>query len=156
MIPNIAGSMAESPVLIGGLVDLFGKVHGGSFSEQQIQVVLLTDAVANASAWAVAFHSALSLQQGVAASEVEAIRAGQLPADATLAALSGLARALIETRGHLASSDIERFLQGGFSKAQLLEVIAIVAASTITNYTATITRPPLEAAFTSQRWSASA
>ena len=45
MIPNIAGAMATSPVLINSLVGLFGNVHGGSFTEAQVQTVLLTDAV---------------------------------------------------------------------------------------------------------------
>lgn len=46
-IPNIAGAMSTSPVLIGSLVGLFQKVHGGSFSEAEIQVLLLTNAVTN-------------------------------------------------------------------------------------------------------------
>ena len=34
MIPNIAGAMATSPILIGSLVALFQKVHGeGSFTQ---------------------------------------------------------------------------------------------------------------------------
>jgi hypothetical protein len=37
MIPNVAGTMATSPVLIDSLVALFRKVHGGSFTEAQIQ-----------------------------------------------------------------------------------------------------------------------
>ena len=49
MIPNIVGAMATSPVLINSLVGLFGNVHGGSFTEAQVQTVLLTDAVTNAS-----------------------------------------------------------------------------------------------------------
>ena len=69
MIPNILGTMATSPMLIDSLVGLFGKVHGGSFSEDQVQVVLLTNAVANESPWPVAFHSALALQAGVAAAD---------------------------------------------------------------------------------------
>ncbi|HTX23287.1 MAG TPA: hypothetical protein VMD03_01415 [Steroidobacteraceae bacterium] len=48
MLPNILGAMATSPVLINGLVGLFGKVHGGSFTEAQVQTVLLIDAVTNA------------------------------------------------------------------------------------------------------------
>jgi alkylhydroperoxidase family enzyme len=153
MIPNVAGAMATSPVLIGSLVGLFGKVHGGSFAENQIQVVLLTNAVANVSPWAVAFHSALALRHGVAAADVDAIRAGQLPKDSQLAALSALARSLIERRGHLSQQDADQFLEAGFGKSCLLEVIAIVAASTITNYTATVTNPPLEEAFTQHTWS---
>jgi hypothetical protein len=45
MIPNLVGAMATSPVLINSLVGLFGNVHGGSFTEAQVQIVLLTDAV---------------------------------------------------------------------------------------------------------------
>src|SRR4029077_2620040 len=77
MIPNIAGAMATSPVLINSLVGLFGKVHGGSFTEAQVQVILLTDAVTNASSWAVAFHTALALKEGIDPSDVLAIREGR-------------------------------------------------------------------------------
>src|SRR5882757_6266189 len=73
-IPNIAGAMSTSPVLIGALVALFQKVHGGSFSEEQIQVLLLTNAVTNACTWAVAFHTALALKEGMDPADVKAIR----------------------------------------------------------------------------------
>src|ERR1700761_5566603 len=73
-IPNIAGTMSTSPVLIDSLVGLFGNVHGGSFSEPQIQILLLTNAVTNGAAWAVAFHSFLALKEGIEAADVEAIR----------------------------------------------------------------------------------
>jgi AhpD family alkylhydroperoxidase len=107
MIPNIAGAMATSPVLINSLVGLFGNVHGGSFTEPQIQTVLLTDAVVNACTWAVAFHTALALKAGLDPADVQAIREGHLPEDRKLAALSALARKMIETRGRVADADIE-------------------------------------------------
>ncbi|MGI4765133.1 MAG: carboxymuconolactone decarboxylase family protein [Janthinobacterium lividum] len=153
-IPNIAGTMATSPVLIGSLVGLFGQVHGGSFAEDQIQVLLLTNAVTNRAAWAVAFHSTLALQQGLTPVDVDAIRSGGLPGEPRLAALSRLARALIETRGGLAPSERDAFLAAGFTPAHLLEVIAVSAASTITNYTANVTNPPLEAQFGDHLWRA--
>ena len=143
-IPNLAGAMALSPVLIKSFVPIFDQVHGGSFTEPQIQAVLLTDAVTNASTWAVALHTALGLKAGLEAVDVEAIRAGRSPSDKKLAALSTLARTLIEKRGRLDDKDIGRFLEAGFSKDLLLEVITIVAASTITNYTGSVTKPPLE------------
>jgi hypothetical protein len=43
-------------------------------------------------------------------------------------------------------------LAAGFGKDHLLEVIAAVAASTITNYTGSITKPPLEAPFQAHAW----
>jgi AhpD family alkylhydroperoxidase len=154
MIPNIAGAMSTSPVLISSLVALFQKVHGGNFSEEQIQVLLLTNAVTNACAWAAAFHTALALKEGVEPADVQAIRERHTPRSPKNAALSMLARTLIEKRGRLDDLDVSRFLQAGFDKAHLLEVIAVVAASTITNYTGNITNPPVEAALEAYAWSA--
>jgi alkylhydroperoxidase family enzyme len=152
MIPNLIGAMATSPVLIDSLVGLFGKVHGGSFTEAQVQTVLLTDAVTNGSTWAVAFHTTLALKEGIDPTDVQAIREGRLPKDGKLAALSGLAKMMIEKRGRLDERDVDRFLAAGFGRDHLLEVIAAVAASTITNYTGSITKPPLESMFEAHAW----
>lgn len=152
MIPNLAGAMATSPVLAEAFIGIFDKVHGGNFNEPQIQTVLLTDAVTNGSAWAVALHTALGLQAGLQPADVDAMRAGRSPKDAKLGALSTLARTLIEKRGQLDEQDIERFLAAGFGKDLLLEAITIVAASTITNYTGNVTNPPLEAHLQQFAW----
>ncbi len=152
IIPNIAGAMAASPVLINSLVGLFGRVHGGSFTEAQIQALLLTNAVTNACTWAVAFHTALALKEGLDPTEVDAIRAGRSPKDSKLGALSTVARTLIEKRGRIDDPDRERFLAAGFGKDHLLEVIAVVAASTITNYTGNVANPPLETPFQAHAW----
>jgi alkylhydroperoxidase family enzyme len=152
MIPNIVGVMATSPVLLNSLVGLFGNVHGGSFTEAQVQIVLLTDAVTNASTWAVAFHTALALKEGIDPADVQAIREGGLPREDKFAALSALARTMIEKRGRLDNQDVDRFIAAGFGKDHALEVIAIVAASTITNYTGSITKTPLDAPFQAHAW----
>jgi alkylhydroperoxidase family enzyme len=152
MIPNIVGAMATSPVLINSLVGLFGNVHGGSFTEAQVQTVLLTDAVTHACTWAVAFHTALALKEGLDPTDVQAVREGRLPKDSKLADLSALARTMIEKRGRLDEEDVDRFVAAGFGKDQALEVIAIVAASTITNYTGNVTKTPLEAPLQAYAW----
>ncbi len=151
-IPNVAGAMAGSPVLLTCLAQLFKNVHDGSFSERQIQVLLLTNAVANAADWAVGFHSFLALGQGVSVSDVDAIRTGKRPSTQGDAALSRLAQALISQRGRLDEEDVRNFLEAGFDQRHLLEVIAVIAASTITNYTVNVTRPPLEPPFDRHTW----
>ncbi len=143
-IPNIAGTMAHSPTLIGGFIGLFTAVHGGRLSEAEIQILLLTNAVTNASAWPVAFHSFLALEAGISTDDVAAIRDGRAPHTPRFAALSNLARTLIDTRGHAEAHVLDMLFDAGFDREQALEVIGVVAASTITNYTATLTRPPLE------------
>ena len=102
--------VASSPVLMKTFAAVFANVHSGSFAEGEIQIVLLTDAVANASAWVVAFHSALALQNHVTDEDVRAIRERRLPSVPKHAALLGLARQLIDTRGHVSAAELKTFL----------------------------------------------
>ena len=152
VLPNIAAVIANSPKLVNSLVGVFQQVHSSSFTEPEIQIVLLTDAVANSSQYAVAFHTALAVQQGVSSEETNAIRNGHAPRDRRFAALSTLAKTLIEKRGHLSEQERGAFLDAGFTTEQILEVIAIVAASTITNYAGSIANPPLEDRFQQFAW----
>jgi AhpD family alkylhydroperoxidase len=151
-VPNLVGAISNSPVLINSLVGLFQKVHGGSFTEAEVQALLLTNAVTNSCAWAVALHTALALKEGLDPADVQAIRERRLPANKRYAALSRLARTLIEQRGHLSNEELTAFIEAGFEPALALEVVAAVAASTITNYAGSITNPPLEAALQEYTW----
>jgi len=152
LIPNLAATMANSPPLVNSFVAAFGQFAGGSFTAAERQILLLSNAVTNSSAWAVAFHSTLALKEGVGAGDVDAVRRGELPADPRLAALSALTRALIDRRGHLDAADAKAFTAAGFDENQLLEVITGVAISTLANYTGNIAPPPLEEPFRAQEW----
>jgi alkylhydroperoxidase family enzyme len=101
--------------------------------------------VINASTCAVAFHTALALKEGI--DGAQAVREDRPPKDSKFAALSALAKTMIEKRGRLNDEDVDRFLAAGFGKDHLLEVIAAVAASTITNYTGSIAKPSLDRRF---------
>lgn len=152
VLPNLPAVIANSPKLINSLVGLFGQVHSPGFSEAENQIVLLTDAVANSCTYAVAFHTALALQQGIGFEETAAIREGRVPTNKRFAALSTLAKTLIEKRGHLSDQELDSFTAAGFTKEQALEVIVIVAASTITNYVGNIADPPLEERLQQHTW----
>jgi alkylhydroperoxidase family enzyme len=152
MVPNVAGVIASSPALANIFVPLFQGVHGGTFTEAEIQTLLLTNAVTNNCAWAVAFHSYLALQAGIASADVQAIRKLRPPREPRYAALSVYARSLIEQRGHVGEAAIAAFLSAGFKADQALEVLAVSAASTITNYTLNIADPPLEPMFQEHAW----
>ena len=153
LIPNLAATMAESPTLVNGFVGALVNFMGGSFNGAERQVLLLTNAVTNRCAWAVAFHSTAALKEGVREEEIEAIRDARPPKERKLAALSALTRALIVKRGHLDEKDLADFAAAGFGPAQVLEIIAGLAASVMANYAGNITKPPLEAPFEAQAWS---
>lgn len=152
IIPNLAATMAESPTLIAGFVGAISNFMGGTLTGGQRQVVLLSSAIVNNCAWAVAFHSTAALREGVAATDVEAIRTGKQPADPKIAALAATARALCVKRGAIDADERGAFAAAGFTPAQLLEVNAGLGASLMATYAGNITNPPLEAPFQAQAW----
>jgi alkylhydroperoxidase family enzyme len=154
LIPNLAATMAASPTLINGFVGALVNFLGGTFSGGERQVLLLANAVANRSPWAVAFHSTAALREGIDSADVDAIRSGRRPNDAKVAALSTLTGRCIETRGRLAEADIVAFTSAGYTPEQVLEVLAGVAISAMANYAGNITKPAVEAPFQAQRWEA--
>jgi len=151
-VPNVAATMAESPVLLNGFAGTFGSFHSGSFDEAEKQILLLTNAVAFKCPWTVAAHSTFALEDGVAEADVEAIRAGKLPGHPKYAALSELSRALIEKRGNLAEENIERFTSAGYSRQQVFEVIIGVGVSTMTATTTNLAGTPVDERFQAQTW----
>ena len=153
LVPNLAATMAESPILVNGFVGALVNFLNGSFTPGERQAILLTNATINRCVWAVAFHSTAALREGVAEDDVHAIRDARSPGDRRIAALSGLTRALVEKRGHLDERDLQAFADAGFAADQVLEVIAGLAASMMANYAGNITRPPVEEPFRAQRWS---
>lgn len=154
-VPAAAGLMANSPALIHTFFAAFGHFRGGgTFGPDERQVLLLSNAVANRSEWAVAFHTLESLQDGVEPDVVEAIRRRETPANPRLAALSAFTRSLIERRGDVGDAEVAAFRSAGFTEEQVFEVITAVAISAMTNYTANLARPPLEDAVSPHAWQA--
>ena len=151
-LPNLAATMANAPALVNSFYAAFGQFAGGTFTAAERQVLLLTNAVTNTCAWAVAFHSTAALAAGVQPSDVDAIRRRAAPADPRLAALSSLTRTLIDKRGHLDPADVTAFTGAGFDANQVLEAITGVAISAMANYAGNVAQPPLEAPLEPQAW----
>lgn len=154
LIPNLAATMAASPTLVNGFVGALVNFAGGTFNGAERQVLLLTNAVTNECAWAVAFHSTAALREGVHSAIVQSIRDGHVIADERFNALSALTRKAIENRGHLRETELADFINAGFSRDQVLEVFAGIAVSTMANYAGNVTHPILEAPFKAQEWRA--
>ncbi len=154
-VPGAAAVMANSPALLNSFFSAFGHFRGGgTFTPAERQVLLLSNAVANGSEWAVAFHTLEALADGVAPDAVDAVRRGELPGDPRLAALSGLTITFIEKRGHLEETDVKAFTAAGFGEEQLFEVVTGVAISAMTNYAANVARPPQEPVVAPHAWTA--
>lgn len=153
-LPNIMGSMAENPVLLNGFAASFGSFHGGGFNECEKQILLLTNAVTLRCPWTIAAHSTFAVEDGVAESDVMAIRDGKLPEDPKYAALSQISKALLVQKGNVTEIEIEKFTLAGYSRAQIFEVVLCVGISMITATTTNMAGTPIDDRFREHVWAA--
>lgn len=83
---------------------------------------------------------------------VEALRAGTELPDPRLDALSRFTRSIVRERGWVSSDAVQEFLDAGYAKATVLEVLLGVAMKTLSNYTNHIAGTELDEAFRDFAW----
>lgn len=147
-VPNLLGEFAESPALLEGYLKLNEIVGKTSFSPVEQQLAILAVSIENKCHYCSAVHSTiLKNQLNVDESVVEAVRNGEALLNPKFNALVTYIRKVVANRGFLDDSDVEAFLDAGYSKQQALEVNLIVALKTISNYTNHLADTPLDEAF---------
>lgn len=153
-VPNLLGVMAESPVTLNAYMTLGKLFDQSSFTATERQVVILAISRYNGCNYCVAAHSVAAARQNVPEDVIEAIRNDQPIADKRLQALREFAIGVVEKRGWLSDEDLARFLDAGFDKAQVIEVILAASYKTLSNYISSLADPPLDDAFASRSWEA--
>ena len=146
-VPNLAAKMAESSTLIETFVTV-RKILGRSvFTGIERETISLAVSVANNCTYCIAAHSTFAKKYGISEQALASLRAGETPADARLGALATYTRHLLANRGHATDEAKNAMLSAGFTDAQVLEVIAIVAFTTIANYAHNVSGVAIDAVF---------
>lgn len=152
-IPNLMGALAESPLAVSAYPQLSGLIEEkSSLTPAEQQVVMLAVSFENGCDYCMAAHSAGAPKAGIPAATLQALRDGSPPADAKSAALVAFTRALVQHRGRMKEEALDAFLDAGFTRAHVLDVIVITALKTISNYTNHLAHTPLDAAIAGQKW----
>ncbi len=155
-IPNMYAYMVNSPGLLETYLtgyDLFRKESGFTPAEQE--VVFLTISRENACHYCMAAHSMLADQVSKVPEEVtEAIREGRAIPDPKLKALSRFTGIMLKARGVPNATELQDFLDAGYSERQVLEIILAVAVKTLSNYANHLFHTPLDEMFASHAWEA--
>jgi alkylhydroperoxidase family enzyme len=72
--------------------------------------------------------------------------------DPRLEALRRFTETLVEKRGWASEQEVRTFLDAGFSRSQVLEVVLGVTLMTLSNYTNNLVDTPLDKAFAGAQW----
>jgi len=151
-VPNLIGVLAESPATAEAYLTIGRIFDKSSLSAVERQVAILAISRYNECDYCVGAHSAIASMQKVPADVIRAIRDDQPIADVKLEALRVFATTLVDKRGWLAEDDTAAFLDAGYSKAQIFEIVLAASFKTISNYANHLAKTPLDGAFASQKW----
>lgn len=152
-VPNLYAVMAEAPALLSAYTVLSRIFENTSLNVTERQVVLLTASYVNNCGYCIAAHSTISGMQKVPSDVVKAIRDGHGIADRKLEALRRFTAAVVASRGWPSDTDTSAFLDVGYGRQQVLEVVLGVGIKTLSNYANHIAETPLDAAFAKASWS---
>ena len=133
-IPNLAAFVAESPGTLGAILKLSEAFDQASLTAQEQQVVLLTVSALNDCSYCRTVHMALGKKANIDDATINAIVSLQPLRDEKLNALRDFTRLLVERKGWLNEKSIQAFIDAGFTRAQVFEVVMGVALKTMTNY----------------------
>jgi uncharacterized peroxidase-related enzyme len=151
-VPNLIGVLAESPAAAEAYLALGQIFDKSSLTAVERQVAILAISRYNECRYCVAAHSVIASMQKVPADVIEAIRTDQPIADTKLEVLRVFATTVVDKRGWLTDQDVSAFLNAGYSKAQILEIVLAASLKTLSNYANHITETPLDDAFASRAW----
>lgn len=132
-IPNLLGNLAHSPAALQSYLSLAETLGGGLFSGQELELVALAVGEANNCDYCLAAHTMIGGMQGLDSDTILAARNGQ-SSDPKLAQLIRLSAEITVTRGNPEAASVTAFLGAGWTEGHLMELIAVVALNTLTNY----------------------
>ena len=134
VVPNLFRLLGTSPVALEGYLGLSGALGKGSLDARTRQRIAIEVAERNGCDYCLSAHSYLG--KNVAKlddSELEAARDAR-SSDPKAAAALRFARAVVDTRGHVAAPALAEVRGAGWSDAQIVEIVAHVAVNVLTNY----------------------
>jgi AhpD family alkylhydroperoxidase len=155
-VPNLYAYMAETPAGLEALSQLANIFSRTTFSEAQRHLLLLTASVENRCTFCVAAHTFGATAGRVEAGTIAAIRSGGPVENAQDAALVAFVRCMIRERGFMPESELQAFLNAGFTPRHALEAIVGVTLKILTNYVNHMTHTELNPELRLHAWEPSA
>lgn len=146
-IPNLFAEMADAPAVLEAYLSTDRAFEKTSLSETERNVVRLAVSVANACEYCTAVHATQLESAGLSPDEIEKLKKRQRLSDPRLEALRSFTASLVRMRGHADDDRVEEFLDAGFTRPQIQEVVLGVSLKTLSNYINHLADTPVDEAF---------
>lgn len=151
-IPNVMGIAAESQAALETYTFAVGALENSTLTPVELQALYLAVSYENECKYCVAAHTTVSQMLKLDEGSINKLRAGEEVDDFKLSELVRFARINFRERGRVNKEDIERFIEAGYTKANIFDVITLIATKTISNYINHIVETPVDEAFKENAW----
>lgn len=152
MIPALHAVMAEAPGLLEGYQQLHRLFTETSFDATEQTVVWQTINVEHACHYCVPAHTAIAKMTDVPDEVTEALRNETPLPTAKLEALRDFTLSVVRDRGNVDDAAVQRFVDAGYTKRQILEVVLGVSQKVMSNYTNHLAYTPIDKPFEQFEW----
>lgn len=133
VVPNLFRLVGNSPAALEGYLGLNGAL-GRTLDAKTRERIALAIAQANGCDYCLSAHSYLGLNLAkIDDAEIALNRAGH-SGDSKADAALVFARKVLDARGRVSDADLAAVRLAGFTEAQVIEIVAVVALNVLTNY----------------------
>src|SRR5215469_1572830 len=132
-VPNLFRVLGNSPAALEGYLNFNGALAAGNFDVKVREQIALTVAESNLCSYCLSAHTFTGEKVGLTEKDI----ADAIHATSTIAridAILKLARSIVVRRGEVSDSDLEGARSFGLSDGAIVETIANVVLSILTNY----------------------
>lgn len=152
-VPGLHATMAEAPALLDGYKHLHRLfAQDTSFDKDELTVVWQTINVEHECHYCVPAHTGIAKMMKVDDAISNALRDETPLPNARLEALRTFTLQMVRQRGFVSDAEVQTFLDAGFSKRQVLEVVLGVAQKVMSNYTNHLAQTPVDKPMQAFAW----
>jgi len=141
-VPNLYATYAHSENALGNYLNLSNAKT--SLSNKEKEVVNLIVSEVNNCQYCKAAHTAIGKMNGFTDDQILELRSGSASFNPKYDALVKLAQNITENRGAADQDFVDRFLEAGYTKENLIDTIVLIGDKTISNYLHRVTQVPVD------------
>ncbi|MEC3877034.1 carboxymuconolactone decarboxylase family protein [Chryseobacterium salviniae] len=142
MVPNLYAVMALSETALKNYLTFQNAKT--AFSNKEKQAVNLIVSQVNDCHYCQSAHTLLATMNGFTEEQTLEIRKGDVSFDHKLNVLVQLAKEITVKKGFASDESIEAFINAGYTKAHVVELVLLVAEKTAMNYLHAVTKVEID------------
>lgn len=151
-IPGLHAVLAEAPKAFEGYQVLHKLFTETSFSAEELTVIWQSINVEHACHYCVPAHTGIAKMMKVDDAITEALRNETPLPTPRLEALRDFTLTLVRSRGNATEAEVQAFLDAGFTREQVLEVVLGIAQKVMSNYINHLADTPVDQVMQKFAW----